>query len=114
MVLKLTVPREGFNSTHYVMPFFEDWEEDFDYERGFYEGKLNEGKFKVGDIVIPNIGAHKGVKHTVIHDFRDGRYNIQPIGLKSSEIQYRLGAAGASEDQLKMADAKRISIANSE
>ena len=96
-----TVPRKGFNSTHYVMPFFEDWEEDFDYEKGFYEGKLNEGKFKVGDIVIPNIGAHKGVKHTVIHDFRDGRYNIQPIGLRPNKIQYRLGAASANEDQLK-------------
>jgi hypothetical protein len=96
-----TVPRKGFNSTHYVMPYFEDWEEDFDYERGFYEGKLNEGKFKVGDIVIPNIGAHKGVKHTIIHDFRDGRYNIQPIGLRPNKIQYRLGAASANEDQLK-------------
>ena len=37
-----TVPRKGFNSTHYVMPYFEEWEEDLDHERGFYEGKINE------------------------------------------------------------------------
>ena len=37
-----TVPRKGFNSTHYVMPYFEEWEEDLGYERGFYEGKVNE------------------------------------------------------------------------
>ncbi len=37
-----TVPRKGFNSTHYVMPYFEEWEEDLGYERGFYEGKINE------------------------------------------------------------------------
>ena len=61
----------------------------------------NTSKFQVGDIVVPNTGAHKGVKHTVIHDFRDGRYNIQPIGLRPNQIQYRLGAASANEDQLK-------------
>ena len=37
-----TVPRKGFNSTHYVMPYFEEWEEDLGYERGFYEGRVNE------------------------------------------------------------------------
>ena len=68
---------------------------------GMNEIKLNEGKFRVGDIVIPNAGAHKGVRHTVIHDFRDGRYNIQPIGLRPNQIQYALGAASANEDQLK-------------
>ncbi len=41
-----TVPRKGFNSTHYVMPYFEEWEEDLGYERGFYEGKVNEGTDK--------------------------------------------------------------------
>ena len=51
-----TVPRKGFNSTHYVMPFFEDWEEDFDYEKGFYENKVNEDN-KDGirfDMVMPD------------------------------------------------------------
>jgi len=37
-----TVPRDGFNSTHYVMPYFEEWEEDLGYERGFYENKVTE------------------------------------------------------------------------
>jgi len=78
----------------------DDFIEDMEYNLQ-NEGKLNEGKFKVGDIVIPNVGAHKGVRHTVIHDFRDGRYNIQPIGLRPNQIQYRLGAASANEDQLK-------------
>jgi hypothetical protein len=62
---------------------------------------VNEGRFQKGDIVIPNVGPHKGVKHTIIYDFGDGRYNIQPIGLRPNQIKYGLGAAGASEDQLK-------------
>ena len=69
-----------------------------------YDDPIFEAKFKKGDIVIPNIGPHKGVKHEIIYDFGDGKYNIQPIGLRPNQIQYRLGAAGASEDQLKMAD----------
>jgi hypothetical protein len=44
-----TVPRKGFNSTHYVMPYFEEWEEDFDYERGFYEAKLPDEGFSDPD-----------------------------------------------------------------
>ena len=63
--------------------------------------KLYEGRFREGDIVIPNVGPHKGIKHTIIYDFGDGRYNIQPIGLRPNRIQYALGAAGASEEQLK-------------
>ena len=62
---------------------------------------LKEGKFREGDIVIPNMGPHKGVRHIIIYDFGDGRYNIQPIGLRPNQIQYRLGAASATEDQLK-------------
>ncbi len=62
---------------------------------------LSEGKFKQGDIVVPSVGPHKGVKHTIIYDFGNGRYNIQPMGLRPNKIQYALGAAGASEDQLK-------------
>ena len=63
--------------------------------------KLIESRFREGDIVIPNVGPHKGVKHTIIYDFGDGRYNIQPIGLRPNKIRYALGAAGASEEQLK-------------
>ena len=79
--------------------------EDDDMETRYdYDDPIFEAKFKKGDIVIPNIGPHKGVKHEIIYDFGDGKYNIQPIGLRPNQIQYRLGAAGASEDQLKMAD----------
>tara|TARA_R110002012_G_scaffold283634_1_gene474049 strand:+ start:1413 stop:2582 length:1170 start_codon:yes stop_codon:yes gene_type:complete len=44
-----TVPRKGFNSTHYVMPYFEEWEEDLGYERGFYEAKLPDEGFSDPD-----------------------------------------------------------------
>lgn len=56
-------------------------------------------KLKVGAIVTPKIGPHKGQKHEVIHDFGNGKYNIKPVGLKGAQIKYKLGAAGATEDQ---------------
>jgi len=60
-------------------------------------------KFKTGDIVVPSMGPHKGEKHEIIYAFGNGKYNIRPLGLKN---KYRLGAAGAMEDQLtKVADA---------
>jgi len=40
------------------------------------EVEIEEGKFKKGDIVIPDMGPHKGEKHKIIHDFKDGSYNI--------------------------------------
>ena len=63
---------------------------------------LPEGKFNVGDIVIPNAGPHKGDKHEVIYDLGNDKYNIKPIGLRPNQIQYRLGASGASSNQLKL------------
>ena len=61
---------------------------------------LTETKYKVGDVVTPKIGPHKGQKHTIIHSFGNGKYNIKPVGLKGSQIKYKLGAAGASEKDL--------------
>jgi len=61
--------------------------------------ELEEAKIKKGSIVIAKIGPHKGEKHKVIHDFGDGKYNIQPLGLRN---KYRMGAAGASEKQLRL------------
>ena len=55
-------------------------------------------KIKKGSIVIPKIGVHKGEKHTVIHDFGNGTYNIQPMGFRN---KYHLGAAGAKASDLK-------------
>jgi hypothetical protein len=62
--------------------------------------KTNEA-FKVKDTVIPKVGPHKGVKHEIIHDFKDGTYNIKPIGLSSRQIKYRMGAAKAKKTDLK-------------
>ena len=65
------------------------------------EVELDEGKFKKGDIVIPNMGPHKGDKHEIIHDFGDGSYNIKPL-MHPRNIKYKLGAAKAKENQLKL------------
>ena len=66
------------------------------------EVKLDEVKFKVGDIVIPSEGPHKGRKHEVIADLKNNTYNIRPIGLLAKQIQYRLGAAKAKANQIKL------------
>ena len=56
----------------------DEMETRYDYDDPIFEnlkeaasklGYLNENKFKKGDIVIPNIGPHKGVKHKIIYDF---------------------------------------------
>mgnify|MGYP000055906948 CR=1 FL=1 len=67
----------------------------------FEEVELDEGKFKKGDIVIPNMGPHKGDKHEIIHDFGDGSYNIKPL-THPRNIKYKLGASKAKENQLKL------------
>ena len=72
-------------------------EPDLYYE----EVELDEGKFKKGDIVIPNMGPHKGDKHEIIHDFGDGSYNIKPL-THPRNIKYKLGASRAKENQLKL------------
>ena len=64
------------------------------------EEVLDEAKFKKGDIVIPNLGPHKGDKHKIIHDFKDGSYNIAPLSPRN--IKYKLGAAKAKETQLEL------------
>ena len=65
------------------------------------EVELDEGKFKKGDIVFPNMGPHKGDKHKIIHDFGDGSYNIKPL-MHPRNIKYKLGASKAKENQLKL------------
>ncbi len=50
---------------------------------------------KVGDTVIASKGPHKGIKHKIIHDHGNGKYNVQPVGLDVKHIKYRLGAATA-------------------
>jgi hypothetical protein len=70
-------------------------------EQGIEEVEIDEGKFKKGDIVIPNMGPHKGEKHKIIHDFGDGSYNITPQK-HPRFIKYKQGAAKAKENQLKL------------
>ncbi len=75
-----TVPRKGFNSTHYVMPYFEEWEEDLGYERGFYEGKVNE--LKTGNkINKARAKAHfkQGEKIAVVHKATKNAMPIEDI-----------------------------------
>ena len=71
--------------------------------RRIIKQELNENKHKVGDIVTPNKGPHKGQKHKVIHVNDDGTYNIQPIGLKTKDIKYKLGATKAKPEDLNEA-----------
>jgi len=63
------------------------------------------GSFKVGDVVIPNRGPHKGQKHEVIHCFDDGSCNVKPIGLSPNRIRYGMGAAKAQPEDLQLAEA---------
>ena len=65
-------------------------------------------EFKKGDIVIPNVGPHKGVKHEIIHDFKDGTYNIQPDIALARNIKYRLGAARAKASELVGVDEETV------
>jgi Protein of unknwon function (DUF3008) len=73
----------------------------------FPNAKIDENtpasKYKVGDIVIPNKGPHKGEKHKVIHVYGGGKYNIKPLFVSAQKNKYHLGAAGASEEDLNEA-----------
>jgi len=58
-------------------------------------GNSNTGKIKVGSIVIPRVGPHKGVKHRVIYS-AGPRINIKPILPKLGMNKYKLGAASTT------------------
>jgi hypothetical protein len=68
----------------------------------FGRKRMDMKECKVGDVVIPSMGPHKGTKHKVIHVFDDGSMNIKPVGLKADQIRYKLGAVKAKPDQVKM------------
>ena len=59
-------------------------------------------ELKVKDIVIAKTGPHKGVKHTIIHDFGDGTYNVRPNDLSARQIRYKMGAAKAKGTDLTL------------
>jgi len=72
------------------------------------ENQLKES-FKKGDKVIALSGVHRGDKHEVIHTFGDGTYNIRPL---THRVKYRLGAAKASEEDLKLVEDINESVDN--
>jgi len=61
--------------------------------------KSNVGTVKVGSIVIPKAGPHKGIKHRVIH-VNGPKINIKPILPKISMNRYKLGAASTTTNMV--------------
>ena len=57
--------------------------------------------FKLGDIVKPNLGSHKGHPHEIIHIHADGKFNIKPKGLLPKNIKYKHGAVTVTKDQIE-------------
>lgn len=56
---------------------------------------------KVGDVVIPLIGPHRGHLHKVIHVHSGNEhFNIQPLHIHPAAVRYHLGAAKAHHSQI--------------
>jgi hypothetical protein len=55
--------------------------------------------YKVGDEVVPKIGPHKGVVHTVIHVHPTGHLNIKPH-VRPESNRYRQGAVRANPNDV--------------
>lgn len=64
---------------------------------------------KIGDIVVPTIGPHKGHPHTVIHVHSTGEVNIKPKGLTGTRNKYRMGAVTAQPHHLETKTVKESS-----
>lgn len=69
-------------------------------EKSKYRAPFSES-YKVGDIVVPTIGAHKGHPHTVMHVHSTGEVNIKPKGLHPKQVKYRMGAVTAQPHHLE-------------
>ncbi len=89
---------------------FNQWSNDKQHEDPEIT-KANEPKtaaeaptFKVGDVVIPNKGPHKGEKHLVTRVRDDGRIDIKPQGIEGESVKYRNGAAIAKVADLVIAE----------
>ena len=61
-------------------------------------------EFKVGDVVVPSKGPHKGEKHEVIRVRDDGRIDIKPQGIEGEAVKYRNGGATAKPEDLVLAE----------
>lgn len=70
-------------------------------------GKTDVGSIKVGSIVIPRVGPHKGVKHRVIY-VSGPRINIKPILSKLGSNKYRLGAASTTTNLVDLVEESNI------
>ena len=66
-------------------------------------------EFKVGDIVSPTKGPHKGQRHEIIHVFPDGSMNIKPKDLAANAVKYRLGAAKAQPEDVVLSEGAELS-----
>jgi len=78
-------------------------------------------EFKVGDVVKPLVGPHKGEKHDVSQVLPDGRLVISPQAVDGQAVKYRNGKVYAKPDQVVLSEGLRVtkgplfkSIANAE
>lgn len=60
---------------------------------------LNE--YRVGDIVKPKTGVHKGEDHKIIGIHENGRISVKPHMMPRDRVKYRLGAALAHYSELE-------------
>jgi hypothetical protein len=100
--LKLKIRKPTFPPNHVLLKSRKDLKIGDNWKGSMgvsEEVEIDEGKFKMGDIVIPSIGPHEGEKHKIIHDFKNGTYNIS---LMKKDSKYDQGAAKAKENQLKL------------
>lgn len=60
---------------------------------------LNE--YRVGDMVKPKTGVHKGEIHKIIGIHENGRISVKPHMMPRDRVKYRLGAALAHFSELE-------------
>lgn len=66
-------------------------------------------EFKIGDVVIPNVGPHANIPHLVTKVIQKGdhkTYNIKPRDLEGEAVKYKDGGANATADQLALNEEK--------
>lgn len=58
-------------------------------------------EYRVGDMVKPTTGVHKGEIHKIIGIHENGRISVKPHMLPRDRVKYRLGAALAHYTELE-------------
>jgi hypothetical protein len=79
-------------------------EEKYEEQKKVYGKTFVLEGFKVDDIVIPNVGPHKGIKHNVVDVFEDGSLTIEPVGLLKKNVRYVNGIVVAAPEQVRKID----------